>query len=374
MAEASILELHGLQDLLEILRSRGYRVMGPTVRDGVITVSDIEDVDDLPRGVGDDQDAGHYRLRDRGDDALFGFAAPMQSAKSVFFPADELLWRGRRDSQGFSTEPGEAPSEAVALIGVRSCDLAAVGVQDVVLSSRGFPDSRYVARREGTFVVATTCADPAGTCFCASMGTGPKPTAGYDIALTELLEPEHRFVAEAGSQAGADILAQLGTEPATSEDTSATEQVVTDAVASMGRTMRTDDLPNLLYSQAQSGHWDDVASRCLACQNCTMVCPTCFCTSVEDVSDLSGDLDERHRVWDSCFSQEYSRLHSNFVRDSTASRYRQWITHKLAAWTDQFGMSGCVGCGRCITWCPAAIDITAEVAALRDSAGQEREG
>ncbi len=142
----------------------------------------------------------------------------------------------------------------------------------------------------------------------------------------------------------------------------------------MGRTMRTDDLRDLLYSEAQSRHWDDVASRCLACQNCTMVCPTCFCTSVEDVSDLSGDVDERHRVWDSCFSQEYSRLHSNFVRDSTGSRYRQWITHKLASWIDQFGTSGCVGCGRCITWCPAAIDITAEIATLRSTAAQEREG
>ncbi len=188
MAEASILKLHGLQDLLEILRRRGYRVMGPTVRDGVITVADIETIDDLPRGVGDDQEAGHYRLRDRGDDALFGFAAPMQSAKPVFFPADELLWRGRREPKGFSVEPGEVPSEPVALVGVRSCDLAAVGVQDTVLSSRGFLDTRYATRREGTFVVATTCADPAGTCFCASMGTGPKPSAGYDIALTELLD------------------------------------------------------------------------------------------------------------------------------------------------------------------------------------------
>jgi formate hydrogenlyase subunit 6/NADH:ubiquinone oxidoreductase subunit I len=135
----------------------------------------------------------------------------------------------------------------------------------------------------------------------------------------------------------------------------------------MGRELSTDDLPDLLYANAESPVWTDVGTRCLACTNCTMVCPTCFCTSVEDVSDLSGDIDERHRVWDSCFSMEYSHLHGGSVRTSTNSRYRQWLTHKLAAWTDQFGMSGCVGCGRCITWCPAAIDLTVEVAALRAS-------
>ena len=136
----------------------------------------------------------------------------------------------------------------------------------------------------------------------------------------------------------------------------------------MGRHLRTDDLHDLLHASAQSPVWDEVAARCLACTNCTLVCPTCFCTSIEDVSDLPGDLDERHRVWDSCFSMEYSRLHGGAVRTSTGARYRQWMTHKLASWIDQFGTSGCVGCGRCITWCPAGIDLTEEVAALRTEA------
>jgi sulfhydrogenase subunit beta (sulfur reductase) len=136
----------------------------------------------------------------------------------------------------------------------------------------------------------------------------------------------------------------------------------------MGRTMRTDDLPELLPASAESPRWAAIAERCLACTNCTAVCPTCFCTSVADAGDLAGDLDERHRVWDSCFSQPYSYIHGGAVRAWTASRYRQWLTHKLASWVDQFGTSGCVGCGRCITWCPAGIDITAEVATIRELA------
>jgi sulfhydrogenase subunit beta (sulfur reductase) len=148
--------------------------------------------------------------------------------------------------------------------------------------------------------------------------------------------------------------------------------VAADAAARMGRVLETDALRDVLYASAESPRWDDVAARCLACTNCTLVCPTCFCTSVDDVTDLTATSTERHRVWDSCFSEDYSYLHGGSVRTSTASRYRQWMTHKLASWTDQFGTSGCVGCGRCITWCPAAIDITAEAAALR--AEQHRPG
>jgi len=365
MAEASMLDLRGLQALIEALRDRGYTVMGPTVRDGVITTGEVRTLDDLPRGVGDDQEAGHYRLRSRADGALLGYAAPMQSAKPVFFPADEIIWRGSRGEDGFGVRADEPAAGPLALLGVRACDLAAVGVQDSVLAQREFTDTRYVQRRDRTFVVATACADPAGTCFCASMDTGPKPKSGYDIALTELLAGEHRFLAEAGSEDGQRLLAQVAASPADQDDLAAAAELMAAARTRMGRTMATDGLRELLYDSVESPHWEDVASRCLACANCTMVCPTCFCTSVEDVSDLSGDEDVRHRVWDSCFSQEYSRLHTNFIRASTASRYRQWLTHKLAAWQDQFGTSGCVGCGRCITWCPAGIDLTAEVAALR---------
>jgi ferredoxin len=96
-----------------------------------------------------------------------------------------------------------------------------------------------------------------------------------------------------------------------------------------------------------------------------MVCPTCFCSSVEDVSDLSGEHVERRRHWDSCFNFSFSYMNGGNVRDNTRSRYRQWLTHKLGSWIEQFGASGCVGCGRCITWCPVGIDLTEEVAAIR---------
>jgi Fe-S-cluster-containing hydrogenase component 2 len=113
-----------------------------------------------------------------------------------------------------------------------------------------------------------------------------------------------------------------------------------------------------------------VAERCLTCGNCTMVCPTCFCTTTEDLTDLADGSGQRSQRWASCFETDFSYLHGGSVRVSGESRYRQWITHKLSTWHDQFGSSGCVGCGRCIAWCPTGIDITAEVgrlAELRDA-------
>ena len=133
------------------------------------------------------------------------------------------------------------------------------------------------------------------------------------------------------------------------------------------RRMNTSVIRELLYNNLENPHWDEVATRCLNCANCTMVCPTCFCTTVQDVTDLTGKHAERWRKWDSCFSTEFSYIHGGSIRTSAKSRYRQWLVHKLASWHDQFGTSGCVGCGRCITWCPVGIDITEEANAFRES-------
>jgi Fe-S-cluster-containing hydrogenase component 2 len=138
--------------------------------------------------------------------------------------------------------------------------------------------------------------------------------------------------------------------------------------------MDTSGIKELLYRNPEHPRWDDVAERCLACTNCTLVCPTCFCGSVEDVTDLVGETAERWRRWDSCFTLDHSFLHGGSVRSSTRARYRQWLTHKLASWIDQFGTSGCIGCGRCITWCPVGIDITEEVAAIRATDGANSKG
>ena len=368
-----IVRVPGLQSLVDLLRERGWAVIGPTVRDGAVVHAEITSVDQLPRGVGDLQDAGSYRLRQRDDEALFGFAAGPQGWKAHLFPSRELLWSGRRVGAEVEVEAAVVDAPRLALFGVRSCDLHAIAIHDRVLSQRAVTDSAYRARREATFVVAVTCSEPSGTCFCVSMGTGPVPDSGFDLALTELLDQGgHRFLVVSGSDRGQAILDELRTRAtgddvmaAGEQDVGAALEVGTQAAQAMGRSLDTKGIRDLLYANTEHPQWDDVASRCLSCTNCTLVCPTCFCTSVDDVSDLTGSTTERWRVWDSCFNTDFSYLHGGSVRTSAKSRYRQWATHKLASWMDQFGTSGCVGCGRCIAWCPAAIDLTAEVAAIR---------
>ena len=136
----------------------------------------------------------------------------------------------------------------------------------------------------------------------------------------------------------------------------------------MGRKLQMDDLPALLEDRLELHHWNEVAKRCLSCGNCTQVCPTCFCWDAVDHTDLLATSTFRDRVWDSCFNPQYSYVFGGSTRPTIKSRYRQWLTHKLGTWKQQYGIFGCTGCGRCITWCPVGIDLTEEIPALRKEA------
>jgi sulfhydrogenase subunit beta (sulfur reductase) len=368
--ETRTLERERLDVLLGALKERGYRLLGPTVDNGAITYDELESAADLPAGWTDEQEGGTYRLRRREDEGVFGFAVGPRSWKQFLWPPRVRLWKARAEGDGFEIEPEPTEPSRDAYIGVRSCDLHAIASLDSALRDIPQPDPGYAARREGVFIVALNCWQAGGTCFCVSMGTGPRAESGYDIALTEVLEDgRHYFLVEPGSEAGAEVVAELPTRPAAADEEAAGERAVEHAVAGQGRTLDTTDLKGLLYRNYEHPRWDDVADRCLTCGNCTMVCPTCFCTSVEDVTDLTGTEAERTREWDSCFTLDFSYVHGGSIRSTPRSRYRQWMTHKLATWGDQFDTFGCVGCGRCITWCPVAIDITEEAAAIRATDG-----
>jgi ferredoxin len=357
--------------LIGLLVEQGYQVIGPTIRDGAIIYDRIEGPGDLPAGWTDEQEAGRYRLTPRPDGALFGYVCGPQSLKKYLHPAEIKIFEAeQKDGVFHILHNGGAPLEPSAFLGVRPCDLAAMAIQDRVLLEGQYRDPVYQARRDKIFLVAVECTQSAPTCFCASMGTGPHARKGLaDLTLTEVLAAgEHWFLAEAETGRGREVLGKLEHRPAEESERGVADAAVEAAARRQIRRIDTTGIRELLYQNFEHPRWDQVAARCLDCANCTMVCPTCFCTTLEDASDLTGRRAERWRRWDSCFTVSFSYIHGGSVRTSGKARYRQWLTHKLAAWLDQFGTSGCVGCGRCITWCPAAIDITEEVQAIRGAA------
>jgi sulfhydrogenase subunit beta (sulfur reductase) len=365
LGETVVIEHGALDALLGALRERGYETVGPTVRDGAIVYDEVRTASDLPAGWTDEQDGGQYRLNESDGEALFGYAVGPHSWKRYLQPPSQVCWRVQRVDRGFVAETNAEPPPRYAFVGMRPCELAALLVQDRVFLGDAFPDPDYRGRRESAFLLVVNCGAPAGTCFCASMKTGPRAGPGFDLALTELSgDGRHDFVVEVGTERGAAVAAGLPHRRAEPADVETAEAVLREAKGRMGRALETEGLKERLERSYEDPHWDEVAKRCLTCGNCTMVCPTCFCSTVEDSTDLPGTRAERRLVWDSCFSIEFSYVHGGSVRTSAGARYRQWITHKLATWHDQFGVSGCVGCGRCITWCPVGIDITAEARAL----------
>ena len=359
------IDLQVLGTLVSLLRKDGFRVLGPTVRDHAIVYDEIRSYEDLPIGWTDEQNNASYKLVPTEGKSLFAYAVGPHSWKQFLFPPESPLVRSRRTNGSMELSGAQqAPHVPLAFFGVRPCELHAIAIHDRVFLEGPFADPWYKSVREKLFIVAAQCTHPGGTCFCASMKTGPRATQGFDLALTEL--PKGLFLVEAGSQRGSEMLIRIPWHPAEPEDVSEAERLFSAAATSMGRVLETDGLQQLLYANLSHPRWDAIGHRCLSCANCTMVCPTCFCSTVTDGTDLGNTDAQRTRLWDSCFTADFSYIHGGSVRPSIRSRYRQWMTHKLATWVDQFGTFGCVGCGRCITWCPVGIDITEEARLIRE--------
>jgi ferredoxin len=362
VSSALFLPRERLQDLIDRLKAQGFRCAGPQVRDGAIVYAELDAVAQLPAGTHDDQQPGHYRVTTSSTPRQFAWANGPQALKPFLYAPRETLWRAQRAADGSLqfVDPVE-PLLPLAVIGVRACDLAALALHDAHFLEGEYVDARYAARRSNLFLIAVECSHPAATCFCASTGDGPHVKQGCDIVLTEL---EEGFVARADSERGADLLAALALSPASEADVEQARAQTDRAAAAQQRGLPSRDLRDRLLASLDHPRWDDVAARCLSCGNCTSVCPTCFCHVQHETPQLDGLASEHVREWDSCFTRGHSYLHGFTVRPDTRARYRQWLVHKLGTWHDQYGRSGCVGCGRCIAWCPVGIDLTQEASAL----------
>ena len=366
--QAVTIERKNFDALFSALTNNGYKVIGPTVREGAIVYDSITSSSDLPIGFTQEQNAGKYKIVKRSDEAFFGFNAIPQSWKKNLHPPILNLCQSKRDRNNFTILPEQSNTQKHAFLGVRSCDLSAISVLDKVFIANPYTDSGYQRRQSDVFIIAVNCGQAGGTCFCASMQTGPAASKGFDLVLTEIIEKDrHYFIAEVGTENGEAVLKNIPHKEANIYELKSAENLIENTVSQMGRTVDTTNIVELLYKNSEHNQWQEIAKRCLTCGNCTMVCPTCFCTTIEDVTDLSGNEASRIRKWDSCFTLDFSYIHGGSIRSSAMSRYRQWLTHKFASWHHQFGTSGCVGCGRCITWCPVGIDVTEELNSIRNN-------
>jgi sulfhydrogenase subunit beta (sulfur reductase) len=357
--------------MIETLNSQGYAVIAPTLRRDVVKLRPITGSDEIARGLRDVQDGGHYRLEESDEDLFFEYVVGPDSAKSYFFPARQELFALDMESDRFVLHQSRVQTPKLALFGLRPCDLAAIRVQDRVFAGREpagqtqcEAELYYRRVRAQSMLIAINCTRPGGTCFCYSMGTGPKAVEGFDVAMTEL---RSGFVMEAGSETGRSLLRELPVRDPSLAELELADLKMELASEHMGRMLDTRGIVELLDRNIQHVQWDEVAARCLSCGNCTMVCPTCFCSTVSDSSDLPVRRAMRTRHWESCFTHQFSYTTTGPHRHTIRGRYRHWMRHKLGTWWEQFGSSGCVGCGRCITWCPVGIDLTEETAAIRGS-------
>jgi formate hydrogenlyase subunit 6/NADH:ubiquinone oxidoreductase subunit I len=359
-----------IDNLFAALQRDGYKIIGPTVAEGVIVFREISCPKALPRGWRETQGAGHYSLKQLESSSnpagpYFAHHNGPDSARAWFLPQKQKLWSAERHPETpsdysifFPPEKAQHRDTKLAFIGLRACDLNAIAIQDRVYLHDKYTQTNYAAGRENTLIVTINCISHAETCFCTSMQAGPEAKSGFDLALTEIYESDadHYFVAKSGSAAGQSLLNELTTQAASANDI----KTAKDKIAANEKAMPKHDfsgIPAAMKHQPDHPAWDTIADHCLACANCTLVCPTCFCTTVEDTTDLTGNTTERWLHWDSCFNEGHSYIHGGKIHGDISSRYRQWASHKFSSWHDQFGESGCVGCGRCIAWCPAGIDI-----------------
>ncbi len=351
-----------LQTLIDTLIKAGYQCQGPQARDGTIIYAELTQSEQLPWGVIDHQNPGEYRLEKTKKHKAFLFANGPQAIKPNLFKAKEQLWSVVRDESGTLQFKSCTPEiKPLALFGIRACDLAALKIQDKIFLQDKYVDQYYQKQREQLFIIAANCTRSGNNCFCASTGDGPQASPGYDINMTEI---DHGFVLHAGSEAGTKIIAKLQLDDAKTKQTEVAKSLVTQAGAAQTKKLPSGNLRDILFNNLDHPRWDEVADRCLSCANCTLVCPTCFCHDEKDEMNLAGNSSIHSREWDSCFTQDHSYVAGQVLREDTKSRYKQWLTHKLGSWWDQFDSSGCIGCGRCITWCPVGIDITEEVQAI----------
>jgi sulfhydrogenase subunit beta (sulfur reductase) len=282
--------------------------------------------------------------------------------KKYFLPPRETLleFDGHRQLQV------EAQGDAAPLtvFGVHTCDIAGIQCLNMVFSERP-RDYNYLLRKRKITIIGLECnAYCDASASCALVGAH-LPSGGYDLFFTDIGE---HFLVHVNTQAGDDIVDAVKVlTPAAERHLDALAELREKKRGAFRNEVAVDPrrIPALFERSLENPVWQDLEARCLACGNCTMVCPTCYCFDVRDEVRLDPATGRRFRVWESCQSEPFALVAGgeNF-RKSRASRQRHRYFRKFHYPVAKYHRFFCTGCGRCSRTCMAGIKLKETLNAL----------
>lgn len=345
LEECFLGDMESLEKLILALKSRGLAVLAYKLQGDLPVFGEVGSLRDILVEYSDLQSPGSYKLV---KDMRGFFRHSQYSPKYFLHPPIQDVYEVSDDFNIAQTRTNPVPT---ALFGIKPCDLAAIEVLDKILEC----DDVYQARRSSiAYIIVEECVEPGGTCFCGSVGAGPSVTKGYDVAYTRL---DDKVLFKVGSSKGMELIEKLGLAKAPEKLLRKYEELLVDAKRKASRLPPLETIAKALEDVAPAEEfWRYVSARCVGCTNCNMVCPTCFCTEFVDYANLTGNA-RRERQWFGCLSYTYGQVAGQHFRPELLMRYRHFVLHKFVFYQKQIGLPGCVGCGRCITWCPMGIDL-----------------
>lgn len=273
------------------------------------------------------------------------------SAKEVLLPVYDSLfkYKGRKGEE--SLEMPEMPEKPTLMAGLRLCDVRAISVLDGVYLKGQFKDPYYAARRENLALIATVCDDPRWSCFCTSVGNIEEWSKGADVLITDL--GDKIYVAPM-TETGEKMVQGSFFKDVTPEESKKKDEVWTNLTNMPKRSFAGTDISKTV--SWDDPIWQEIADKCLGCGACTYLCPSCTCFDIQDES--KGHTVERFRCRDTCQFTDFTLMgHGHNPRPEKTMRMRQRVMHKFKYQMEQFELTGCTGCGRCVESCPVNIDL-----------------
>ncbi len=282
-----------------------------------------------------------YRKISRVEEIVFDFNNTSLSPKEFFLPPSETMFSIEKIDGQVKLISSEIERQMV-IFGIRPCDAKGIAVLDLPYLEEP-RDALYGQHRRKTTLVGLSCLKSCSECFCSSMGTGPDDASNLDIMLTEV---DDGFVVQVVTEKGHNIL----------PGGLLIEKDVTPPLAPSVLKVPCEGITEKMRQTFNSHYWSRLADRCLHCNICSYVCPTCYCFDARDYTNKKRI--DRVRSWESCQSPGFTKIAGGYdPRANKGFRLRQRFGHKLIYFPEHFGVFNCSGCGRCVRACPVNIDI-----------------